>query len=102
MIALVYFGLIVVAFFVLIVLPQRRRVAAHRVLVQSLVTGDEVITAGGIHGTIRSLDEQTLRLEVADGVVIRVARGAIAQRLVPPDAEAADEPGGEAIDGSAS
>jgi preprotein translocase subunit YajC len=54
-VAIVYFVILAVAFFFLIVLPQRRRVAAHRAFVASLAVGDEVITNGGIFGTIVGL-----------------------------------------------
>jgi preprotein translocase subunit YajC len=67
--------------------------AAHRALVATLRTGDEVITSGGIYGTIQSLDDEAVELEVAPGVVLRVARGAIAQRVGP-----ADEPADDTID----
>jgi preprotein translocase subunit YajC len=82
MVILVYFAIIAVAFFLLIVLPQRRRSNAHRALLASLQVGDEVITIGGILGTIRELDDEKIRLEVADGVVLTVARNAIAQSVV--------------------
>ena len=48
-----YLALLAVAFFILIVRPQRRQMAARRALIASLEVGDEVITAGGIYGTIR-------------------------------------------------
>ena len=82
MVIFVYFAVIALAFFLLIVLPQRRRTNAHRALLAALQVGDEVITIGGILGTIRELDDEKLRLEVADGVVITVARNAIAQSVV--------------------
>ncbi|HMG27403.1 MAG TPA: preprotein translocase subunit YajC [Acidimicrobiia bacterium] len=82
-VALLYLGILVAAFLLLIVRPQRRQMAAHRALVASLQVGDEVVTSGGIYGTIRSLDDGTIDLEVASGVVLRVARGAIAQRIEP-------------------
>jgi preprotein translocase subunit YajC len=82
MVILVYFAIIAVAFFLLIVLPQRRRTTAHRALLASLQVGDEVITIGGILGTIRELDDEKIQLEVADGVVLTVARNAIAQSVV--------------------
>jgi len=82
MVILVYFAVIALAFFLLIVLPQRRRTNAHRALLASLQVGDEVITIGGILGTIRELSDEKLRLEVADGVVITVARNAIAQSVI--------------------
>jgi preprotein translocase subunit YajC len=85
MIALLYLGILVVAFLLLIVRPQRRQMAAHRALVASLRIGDEVVTSGGVYGTIRDLDEQAVDLEVAPEVVLRIARGAIAQRVEPPE-----------------
>jgi len=90
MIALLYFALIGVAFYVFLVRPQRRQVAAHRALVASLDVGDQVITSGGIFGIVRGIEDGTVDLEVASGVVLRVARGAIAQRVPPEIDEAAD------------
>ncbi len=85
-VALLYLGILVAAFLLLIVRPQRRQMAAHRALVASLQVGDEVVTSGGIYGTIRGLDDGTVDLEVSPGIVLRVARGAIGQR-VEPDVE---------------
>jgi len=82
MVILVYFAVIALAFFLLIVLPQRRRANAHRALLASLQVGDEVITIGGILGTIRDLDDEKIQLEVAEGVVVTIARNAIAQAVV--------------------
>jgi preprotein translocase subunit YajC len=82
MVILVYFAIIAVAFFLLIVLPQRRRTNAHRALLASLQVGDEVITIGGILGTIRELDDEKIQLEVAEGIVLTVARNAIAQSVI--------------------
>lgn len=81
--ALIYLAILVVAFFLLIVLPQRRRMAAHRALVDAMSVGDEIVTTAGIHGTVRRLDEATLELEIAPGVVVTLARGAVSQRRRP-------------------
>lgn len=81
--AVLYLVLIVLAFFFLVVRPQRRQLTAHRALVASLVVGDDIVTSGGVYGTIRSLDDDLAYVEVADGIVIRVARAAIAQRVSP-------------------
>ncbi len=74
-VALLYLGILVAAFLLLIVRPQRRQMAAHRALVASLQVGEEVVTSGGIYGTIRGLDNGTVDLEVSSGIVLRVARG---------------------------
>jgi preprotein translocase subunit YajC len=95
MFAFLYLALLVVAFFILIVLPQRRRMAAQRALIASIQPGDEVITTGGIFGTVRSIDDLSVELEIADGVVVKLARAAIGQRVGPDPVvgtEAVDEP----------
>lgn len=92
MTVVLYLVLIVLAFFFLVVRPQRRQLTAHRALVASLEAGDDVITSGGIYGTIRALDGEIVQLEVGDGVVVRVARNAIAQRVSPePEVRSSDD-----------
>lgn len=81
--ALIYLAILVVAFFLLIVLPQRRRMSAHRALVDAMDVGDEIVTTSGIHGTVREIGEATLELEIAPGVVVTLARGAVSQRRPP-------------------
>ena len=77
----IYLLILAAAFFFLIVLPQRRRMAAHQALMASLHVGDAVVTSGGIHGTLRGLDERTAELEIAPSVVVTIARGAIAAKI---------------------
>jgi preprotein translocase subunit YajC len=101
MLIVVYVLVLVAAFFFLIVLPQRRRMAAHNALMAALTVGDEVITAGGIHGTIRAVEDTTLSLEVAPGVVITIARGAVASLVGLPPGPALDEGPVDEIDGGA-
>lgn len=82
MIILLYLVLLAAAFFFLVVRPQRRQLAARRQLIASLEVGDEVITAGGIYGTIVAMDDRVVTLQVADGVELRLAREAVSSR--PP------------------
>lgn len=84
---LITFGLM----WVLLILPQQRRMRAHQAVVASLEVGDEVVTAGGVYGTITSVDEETLAVEVAAGVVLRVLRSAVTQRIAPDDDAVDDE-----------
>jgi preprotein translocase subunit YajC len=86
-----YLALLAVAFFILIVRPQRRQMATRRALIASLEVGDEVITAGGIFGTILDMSDSDLKVEVAPGVVLKVAREAVSARPAPP-APAIDAP----------
>ncbi|RMF18896.1 MAG: preprotein translocase subunit YajC [Candidatus Dadabacteria bacterium] len=69
-----------VIFYFLLIRPQQKRVREHQELVDSLERGDEVVTQGGVHGVVRALTENDVKIEVADGVVIRVERSAITRR----------------------
>jgi preprotein translocase subunit YajC len=66
------------AFWVVGIMPRRRRMQSHQAMQDSLDVGDEVITAGGLHGNVVSLEDGAIRLEIADGVVVTVDRRAIA------------------------
>jgi preprotein translocase subunit YajC len=82
--AIAWLLLMVAAFWFLIVRPQRRRMVELQQLQRALAVGDEVVTTAGIYGTIRGLDDRTVELEIAPGTRIRLARGAIGQRVGPP------------------
>jgi preprotein translocase subunit YajC len=78
---LVTFGLM----WAVLIRPQQRRMRQHQAVVASLRPGDEVIAAGGIHGRVRSVDDDSMVLEVAPGVELKVLRAAVSQRLTPND-----------------
>jgi preprotein translocase subunit YajC len=100
MAALVIITVTLVVLYVLFLLPQRRQMQAHQALVASLEEGDEVVMSAGIYGRITSLGPEDLRLEVAPGVELHVARQAVLRRVehagAPPDVD--DEPADEAAD----
>jgi len=79
------------ALWVIVILPQQRRMRAHQALVAVLQEGDEVMTTSGILGTITAIDDEVLHLEVAPGVTLRIVRAAIARRMNEPEPEVADE-----------
>jgi preprotein translocase subunit YajC len=83
---LFFVAMAAVLWFVLI-RPQRQRQIAHRSMVSGLGPGDEVITAGGVFGKVRSVAEGHLVLEIAPGTEIRLAKEAVAT-VVPKEAEA--------------
>jgi preprotein translocase subunit YajC len=68
-------------FWFLIMRPQQKRQRDHRQLTTDLKQGDKVVAAGGIVGTVRRVDDDTLSLQVADNVVIKVDRGSVSKRL---------------------
>ena len=72
--------LIAVMYF-LMIRPQMKRQKEHRAMLDKLAKGDEVITSGGIAGTVAAIGESFVTVEVANGVQLRVQRAAIANVL---------------------
>jgi preprotein translocase subunit YajC len=68
--------------------PQHRRIREQQALIAAVGVGDRVITSGGIHATVLEADDETLRVEIAPGTVVTLARGAVAHRLDPEGAPA--------------
>ncbi|HET9324176.1 MAG TPA: preprotein translocase subunit YajC [Gaiellaceae bacterium] len=75
---LIFLAAIAVLFWFLLIRPQRRRQAAQRSLMAGISEGDEVVTAGGIFATVRSVADDHMVLEIAPGTEIRVAKEAVA------------------------
>ncbi len=50
----------------------------HQRLLQDIEVGDEIVSTGGLFGVIRSIEDAELHVEVADGVVVRMSRRAVA------------------------
>ena len=74
--------LLFVVFYFLLIRPNRRRQSEQQNLLASLEVGDEIVTLGGIHGRIRSLDEDTLVMTVEDGSYFRLERGRVSKKIV--------------------
>ena len=64
-------------FYLLLIRPQQKRAKQHKQLVENLKSGDQVVTAGGIHGKIVAVQEDIITLEVASNVRIKVNRPSI-------------------------
>jgi preprotein translocase subunit YajC len=87
---IVLFGL----FIFLIVVPNRRRQRAAKEKLANIEVGSEVLTVGGLIGTVVEMGDSELKLELAPGNVVRLARRGVATVLVPdrPAEEAIAEP----------
>ncbi|MGE4518791.1 MAG: preprotein translocase subunit YajC [Desulfobacteraceae bacterium] len=66
-----------VIFYFLLIRPQQKKAKQHREMIGNLKKGDRVITSGGLYGTISSLDDTSVTLEVAEQVKIKLVRGNI-------------------------
>jgi preprotein translocase subunit YajC len=75
--AILPFVLIFVLFYFLILRPQQKQQKQKQELLKNLKRGDMVITSGGIYGKILNIVEDTVTLEIAKGVSVRMTRGSI-------------------------
>lgn len=80
--ALVPLALMFVVFYFLLIRPQQKKQRDQRDMLSALKTGDRILTSGGLYGTIESLNEQIVRLKIADNVRVDVARSAVSGRVV--------------------
>lgn len=81
LIAALPFVLIFVFFYFLILRPQRKQSKERDELLNSLKRGDDVITSGGIYGKIVNVDNDTLTLEIAKGINIKISRSGIGGKV---------------------
>lgn len=77
--------LIMGVFWLLLIRPQQKRAKAQKELVNAVEVNDRVVTLGGMHGTVRYVDDEIVHLEVAPGTQVTFAKQAIARRLVDAD-----------------
>lgn len=69
--------LIFVVFYFLLIRPQKKAQDDHKKMVASLKKNDEVVTAGGIHGTIVNVKDSTVTLKIDDNVKVEVQKSSI-------------------------
>jgi preprotein translocase subunit YajC len=74
---LIFLVAIAAVMWFLLIRPQRQRLAAQRRLIAELTPDEEVVTAGGMFGTVRSIADDHVMLEIAPGTQVRVAKQAV-------------------------
>ena len=90
---LIVLPLLFVLMWFLLIRPQQQRVRKRQEIIASVGVGDEIVTAGGILGTVTAADAAYLRVEVAPGVELRLVRNAVSDRLTPGSALGAGDTG---------
>lgn len=79
--SLIFLVLLIGIFYFMLIRPQKKRVEQHQNLIQSIGVGDEIVTIGGMHGTVRTIGDDDVEVEAAPGVTIRFVKSAIARRV---------------------
>ena len=74
--------LIFIIFYFFLIIPQQKRVKDHKTMVENLKRGDEVITSGGIIGTIEKvMEDDRIEVVLADNVKVQIIRSTITSKL---------------------
>lgn len=85
--------LIAVVFYFLIIRPQQKKYKAHVAMVNAIAKGDRIVTSGGMIGTVTKVEAEndTLQVEIAEGVKVKIVRSTVASVLGEPKAEKAND-----------
>jgi preprotein translocase subunit YajC len=85
-ITFLYMALIVGVFYFLWYRPQQAQRKKAVAMMAALAPGDRVMTAGGLIGVLRGIEDDVVEVEIADGVVVQFTKRAVIERLTGSDA----------------
>lgn len=91
---LIFIAVMVGLMWLLVLRPQRRRASELTRMIASLSVDDEIVTAGGMYGRIRRMDQDVLTVEIAPDLTVRIARAAVTGVIRP---EGTAEPSGAPV-----
>jgi preprotein translocase subunit YajC len=77
------------AMWLIVIRPQRRKQKLQQSMQSDLAVGDEIVTAGGVYGTVTQIGDDDVHVEIAPNVEVRLARRAIAAQLTEREPEVA-------------
>ncbi|MDD5431960.1 MAG: preprotein translocase subunit YajC [Candidatus Omnitrophica bacterium] len=81
---LIPFALIFVIFYFMLIKPQKNREKEHQKMLSNLKKNDEIVTTGGIHGTVINVKDKTLTLRIDENVKIEVEKNCVAYVKAQP------------------
>ncbi len=79
---LIIFGI----FYFILIRPQQKKMKEHKKLIDNIKKDDKIITAGGMYAVVKNATANTLTVEIADGVRVKVARSSISTVLTEEEA----------------
>jgi len=71
---ILFFGLLFAAMWFLMIAPQRKKQKQHEAMLKALTAGDEVVTSGGIFGTVVAVKEDRLVVRIAENTRVELGR----------------------------
>jgi len=72
------FVLIFAVFYFIVIMPAKKQQKKKDAMIAGLKKGDRIVTSGGVHGTVATVEDQNLLLKVAENTKIRISKTAIA------------------------
>jgi len=85
--ALIPFLLVFLIFYLLIIMPSRRKQKRHLEMVEKLRPGDKIVTSGGIYGTVMGTQKDKIEVKIAANVKIDITKNAVAAIISSKDKE---------------
>jgi len=96
---LIIMVLLLVVMYVLMIRPQRQRQQQQQTMIEAAGVGDDILTTGGIYGTVTEAEGDDVVVEIADGLHVHMTRRGIAA-VLPPETDA-DEDEDDVVDADA-
>ncbi len=78
---LLFLALLIAVFYFVLIRPQKRRAEQHQKLIGSVDVGDEIMTIGGLYGTVTAVGDDDFEMEPSPGMRLRFVKSAIARRI---------------------
>lgn len=72
------FVLIFAVFYFIVIMPAKKQQKKKDAMIAGLKKGDRIVTGGGIHGTVATVEDQSLLIKVAENTKIRISKSAVA------------------------
>lgn len=91
---IIYVVAFIAIFYFMAIRPQQRQRKAHQALLSALKKGDRIVTAAGIYGTVKRVEDNIVVVEVAKGVTLKISRRAVAEIIRDPAEARAAAPEG--------
>jgi preprotein translocase subunit YajC len=72
-------------FYFIMIRPQQKKMKEHKAMLDAIKKGDEIVTAGGIYGTVEGVNPDTLTVKIAEGVKVKMTRGSVGDIVKPEE-----------------
>ena len=77
--SLIFIAAVFAIFYFILIRPQQKRAKQHKTFLENLKKGDKIITSGGLYGTITGISDDSVTIEIAEKVRVKVDKGTVVQ-----------------------